>query len=246
MALASLPSQQEDLPSALALPWQQSLAEASAAPLVAQQPTCPGALEESSAAAGAADCCAGVAGAAACCACKGSHAASERMESTANIRTFMMNSPQNFGIGQSSGRRVPGGLPLSVRQGKMRLRVAIRCGSYQGCRRRTTKPLVAAPLRARLPEAEEAGPQQWPSSVRQWKPSGRACSVPDSPRLSSNSRPASLAGGSGLGRRAGLAGNVFSRWGSSCGAKGKVQVWGQVKFLPAPQLLLETGGQNTS
>ena len=42
-----------------------------------------------------------------------------------------------------------------------------------------------------------------------------------------------------------MASNACSLEGSSCGAKGKVQVWGQVEFLPAPQLLLEMGGQDT-
>jgi hypothetical protein len=34
--------------------------------------------------------------------------------------------------------------------------------------------------------------------------------------------------------------------GSSCGAKGKVQVCGQVKLLPAPQLLPEKVGFDTA
>jgi len=42
-----------------------------------------------------------------------------------------------------------------------------------------------------------------------------------------------------------MASNACSLEGSSCGAKGKVQVCGQVMILPAPQLLLEFGGQNT-
>jgi len=45
--------------------------------------------------------------------------------------------------------------------------------------------------------------------------------------------------------KAGMVLNACSQQGSSCGAKGKVQVWGQVMILPAPQLLLEIGGQNT-
>ncbi len=42
----------------------------------------------------------------------------------------------------------------------------------------------------------------------------------------------------GLG--AGLPRKAFPREGSSCGAKGKVQAYGQVKLLPAPQLLPES------
>jgi hypothetical protein len=40
--------------------------------------------------------------------------------------------------------------------------------------------------------------------------------------------------------RAGLLRNAYPREGSSCGAKGKVQAFGQVKLLPAPQLLPES------
>ncbi len=39
---------------------------------------------------------------------------------------------------------------------------------------------------------------------------------------------------------AGLLKNAYPREGSSCGAKGKVQAYRQVKLLPAPQLLPES------
>src|SRR5579859_6959260 len=93
--------------------------------------------------------------------------------------------------------------------------------------------------------------EQWMHPGRQLAASqnaklfGTAAGTQDSSQLRSNSNPGSRVLCNRAGKRAGPSESVCSREGSSRGAKGKVQVWGQVEILPAPRLPLEMASQRT-
>src|ERR1700746_402853 len=104
---------------------------------------------------------------------------------------------------------------------------------------------VCPPRERLLSEVHGKRSQLQMVAIRNAKLSGRAVGMPDCSRSSSSLNPGWNESCNRAGKRAGPSPHACSREGSSCGAKGKVQVWGQVEILPAPQLLLEMASQRT-